>query len=462
MSRRFRPLVVLPYLSVALLVGVALLGELPSLPQVTTNGCIIGGASAVGGVAVDPSGVLVNVDRSQRERLRQQSAAALEQAGDDLSTPNELRKVSLRRLEAAVADLHNKGLPLSDEMKLMAGLQRIRYVFVYPEQNDILLVGYGEGWKLDEMGAVVGNTTGQPVLALEDLIVALRSAETASRGGVSCSIDPSPEGIERLRQLVGTLQTIGNPQATSRAIEQALGPQVISVNGVPPTSRFARVMVAADYRMKRIGMGLEPSPVSGLPSYLQLIGPGSRGMSAMAPRWWLVPNYEPLLTDDEGLAWELRGSGVKCLTEETFFGQGGRAAQTGQASPEALRWAEAMTEKYDELARRDAVFGELRNCMDLAVVAALLVKERLLARAGLSLPLLIDPDVVPLSELSAPRQVASQASAVKKGRNWVISASGGVQIDAWRIVARQEKNAAALRSARPAAPPADDPRWWWD
>jgi hypothetical protein len=41
-----------------------------------------------------------------------------------------------------------------------------------------------------------------------------------------------------------------------------------------------------------------------------------------------------------------------------------------------------MTAKYEELSQKEAVFGQLRNCMDLAVIAALIVKERLPEKAG--------------------------------------------------------------------------------
>ena len=55
---------------------------------------------------------------------------------------------------------------------------------------------------------------------------------------------------------------------TMREIERRLGPQRITVNGVPQSSRFAHVLVAADYQMKRLGMHFDPSPVKGLKSYL--------------------------------------------------------------------------------------------------------------------------------------------------------------------------------------------------
>ena len=64
-------------------------------------------------------------------------------------------------------------------------------------------------------------------------------------------------------------------------------PQNITVTGVPNTSRFAQVMVAADYRMKRLAMHFDKAPVRGLPSFLDLMPASSRRLEL--PRWWLAP-----------------------------------------------------------------------------------------------------------------------------------------------------------------------------
>ena len=40
-------------------------------------------------------------------------------------------------------------------------------------------------------------------------------------------------------------------------LQNSLGQQRITVNGVSPKSHFAQVMVEADYRMKLIGTGLK-------------------------------------------------------------------------------------------------------------------------------------------------------------------------------------------------------------
>lgn len=413
----------------------------------------------VGGVFVDANGVVGNAETDALGKLQQLRKSTLEQLPGDLNEPAELRKVSLRRLEAALAEHLKTGKPLPQEMQYLAGLQRIRYVFVYPEQQDIVLAGPAEGWRIDGHGAVVGATSGLPVMQLDDLVVALRSVNREAPSAITCSIDPTADGMARLQSFVKGLREIGaNPQATIAALEEQLGPQQISVGGVPADSHIARVLVAADYRMKRLGMGFDPSPVAGMPSFLQMAKPGGN----MMPRWWMAPNYEPMLRDNDGLAWELRGASVKAMTEDAFFTEQGVRQTTGTTSPVAQRWADTMTEKYDELAVAEPIFAELQNVMDLAVVAALIAREDLTTKAGYSMPLLLNPSELEAARYPAPRQVDSIASFVKKGRNYVISVSGGVDINPWAITERCEKQE-SLGSVRTAQEsPADSSRWWWN
>jgi hypothetical protein len=421
---------------------------------------------AVGGVAIDPNGVLQNAALDALGELSKLRLQSMQQIPAPLGQKVPLRKVSLRGLEAAILESSRTGKRLPDAVKFLAGLQRIRYVFVYPEQQDIVLVGPAEGWTVDAHGSVVGESTGRPVMQLDDLLVALRCARKAAFGGISCSIDPTPEGLSRLRSHVSTLKTMGNPQTTMAGIEEALGLQQISVTGVPASSHFARVLVAADYRMKRIAMAFEPAPVRGLPSFLAMMTAGSgRGMSNMLPRWWLQPKYEPLLRDGDGLAWELRGAGVKTMTEEDYITATGGKEHTGNANPTAQKWADLMTAKYDELAVAEPIFGELQNCMDLAIVAALFVKEALAEKAGFGLPVLMNSGGLKTAEFDPPKTVESKASVLKKRQSWVISASGGVLVNAWAIVEKTRQDDAPARIRATAAPKTAAntvASWWWN
>lgn len=413
---------------------------------------------AVGGVKVDVDGVLTNPEVSELKELRQTWQAGLQEVPEDLQKPADLRFVSLKQLEAEAARAQQEGKPVPDAVRFMAGLTRVKYVLVYPDAHDIVLAGPAEGWRVDALGSVVGAASGRPVLLLEDLMAALRAAEQSNVSGISCSIDPTPGGMQRLQQISGSLSANQGARNAANRMEDALGPQKITVTGVPDTSHFARTLVAADFRMKRLGMGFERAPVDGMPSFLDLFTGRTPGLQNMMPRWWLAPHYEPIRRDEKGLAWELRGAGVKCMTEQDMMVAGGGRTHTGQSDAIAEKWANTFTDKFEELAHEDSTFGQLRNVMDLSVVAALLSKEGLTQFVGLETPTLAGG--MPLEEYPAPRSVASKASLVKKGHNWIISVSGGVQIFPWQVADRTEV-ASDLSSVRPARDAAGGGAWYW-
>jgi hypothetical protein len=411
----------------------------------------------VGGVAIDAQGVLENVRTDALGQLAKLRAEALQKIPAGLDAFSESRKVSLRQLEAAIEKSSKSGKPLPDEIRFLAGLQQIRHVFVYPEQKDIVLVGPGEGWKVDARGNVVGVSTGRPVMLLDDLLVALRSAQAAAQGGINCSIDPTTDGVARFKEFMNGKPTV---QQAAAKMAEVLGMQQITVEGVPATSHFAQVLVAADYRMKCLGMNLQPPPKGvKLPSYLQMVPSNYSVVST--PRWWMEPKYDSLLRDKEGLAWELCGASVQTLTEDSMFSASGQRQTTDKSNPLAKKWAENMTNQFTALALAEPVFGELRNCMELAVVGALIVKERLPDKAGYSLPVLMNsPDLRP-AEFNAPKQVPSHVSMLPKGQKYIVSVSGGVAINSW-IIADHTQQSDAMTPIRAKAVPSDDTKWWWN
>ena len=90
----------------------------------------------IAGIDVDAKGVLKI--RQLDPRLNQQRRAAARAINADVMRPSELRKVSLNRLEAAIKKRRESGQPLSDEMKALAGLTAVQYVFFYPETLSLI------------------------------------------------------------------------------------------------------------------------------------------------------------------------------------------------------------------------------------------------------------------------------------------------------------------------------------
>lgn len=422
------------------------------------------GIRQVGGVMVDAQGMLRSATVDQRqadlELLRQHIA----KPQGDIAQPAEMRMISLVKLQQALEADAAAGKPLSDEMRFLAGLQRIEYVFVYPDRGDIVLAGPAEPWVVRQDASVVGQQSGRPVIQLDDLVVAFRSVETARREGISCSIEPTDEGRQRLQQMMRNI-TLGpgqNPSALEPAMREAFGPQLIKLTGVPSSSRYARTMVAADYQMKRLGMGLENSPVRGLPSYLALTR-NQRHSVQSNPRWWMACNYDALTHTEDKLAWRLTGQGVKTLAETDLFADDGRARGNEQADQMATRWADMMTQQYDALSEAQAVFGELRNCFDLSVVATLVVQEQLARRAGCDLSLLLgDLGDAVTDDFGVPRHVEPECSFIRSNSGWVFTASGGVHVGAFEVVESQQQLDPSLATARDAAGSIDSDAWWWN
>lgn len=442
-----------------------LLLSLVAAPAVAPAGGLLGRQRSVGGVVIDAQGLVSSASIEQKQELRNLMRVVLDAPRGELAEQTELRMISLKGLQQAIRDSQQTGEPLPDEIALLAGLQRVEYVFVDEENSDIILAGPAEPWQLREDGSVVGAVTGGATLRLDDLMVALQTVETARREGISCSIEPTAEGRRRLQQLLRrvTLRPGQNPAYLEPAMREAFGPQQIRLSGIPRDSRYARTLVAADYEMKRIAMALADSSVKNLPSYLQMARNAQHG-SAQNPRWWMACNYDALSRTEDGLAWRLSGQGVKTLTEQDVVAEDGSVAGSGREDKLAARWAELMTEHFNELARNKSVFSDLRNAMDLTVVATLIAQEGLDQRAGLDLALLRNESgSLDQASFTAPQAVEPQCSFVRGRSGWVVTASGGVDINAFQVVQKQvtEPKVGQTRQAALAAD-SDNRRWWWN
>ena len=456
MSRRN---VVRTAVSTKVLLAIALI--MPSADLMAGGGAGFFRNNAVGGVSIDATGVLKNPAVFHRDRLAKAMKAEIIKAPGKMNMPAPIRMISLRGLEQAIRDAQkNNAGALPDEIRYLAGLQRIQYVFLYPEQNDIVLAGPGEGWKVDDKANVVGITTGRPVIQLDDLLVAFRTANNAREGlGISCSIDPTAEGRQRFERYIRSLKTF-----TPRVVQdgaKAMGEQVITLTGVPANSHFARVMVASDFRMKRYAMNLEEAPISGMPSFIDMLKTKRARVANAMPRWWLACNYESIGRSEDGLAWQLNGPGVKVMTEDDFIAETGEAKGSGKANPIAQEWANLMTSKYDELTRADPVFGELRNLMDLCVISALIEKHSMLDKVGLELPLIMQTgNGLEIDHWYAPKKVATECSFLKAGRQYIITASGGVQVESWAVTETAKEDADVRQTYASVAAPGQG-KWWW-
>ncbi len=109
-------------------------------------------------------------------------------------------------------------------------------------------------------------------------------------------------------------------------------------------------MVAADYHMKLVGMGLEQG-VPGVKCYLDLIkiphGGAPPPMSVL--RWWFTLNYDAILAAKDRRAFAVCGQGVKVLSENERLSAEGQQIHTGESEVLNRQFARSFTENFEAL-----------------------------------------------------------------------------------------------------------------
>lgn len=426
----------------------------------------------VAGVAVDADGVLrmhVVTDRSGA-LTRDRVAAARKSHDATVWKSSELRKVSLNRLEAAVAARLAAGEKPTDEMRYLVGLTRVQYVFFLPDTNDIVIAGPAEPWADDLSGRSRGIETGRPVVLLEDLIVALRAFSPQGRDAtlITCSIDPTQQGLANMQEFlrrVGRVNPNISEQGIVRGLKESLGLQMISITGVSPSTHFAQVLVEADYRMKLIGIGLE-RPRTKIPSYVELANPIAISRNALQ-RWYFVPNYECVRMSEDRNAMELVGDGVKLIGENEFVAGDGTRVDSKTENPAAKKFVETFTAKYPELSRELPVYAQLRNLIDISVAAAFIQKQDLYGKAGWSMTVWEDESKYPVEAVNAPKRVESAVTSYRKGNRLVTPIGGGVQMEprlalADKHLLKDEQGTVRQAHQKTKNSKLAEGQWWWD
>jgi len=425
------------------------------------------------GIAIDADGVIQTKkfrDPSGR-LLTLRAAEAKAKIGHDLAEPSKLRKVSLVRLEQELQARLNEGKPPTDAMLHLAGIQRLQYVFYYPDSGDIVIAGPAEAWVKNGVGKTVGVTTNRPTLLLEDMIAALRTYSPKSKAKplVGCSIDPDADALVRMQAFQRTVPKViaqrdqaAVARVTWNGLREALGTANIRVMGVSDKTHLAEMLVEADYRMKMIGIGLEPPPIR-MATFLGSLSGAPQGLQ----RWWFTPNYECLRVAGDGNALELVGQGVVLNAEDKQIATDGRLHNTGRPINKASElFTLSFTRKYDEISTAAPVFAQLRTAVDMLVVAAYIRQADLYGKSGWDQGVFADEAAFPIETHAAPKKAPCAVNVIWKGSRMLAPAGGGVAIQADKalepsnlltddrgVIARMYKDEGEKRPVE---------AWWWD
>lgn len=246
-------------------------------------------------------------------------------------------------VQVSLASLLAEETRAPDAGRLLGGLTRLLGVAV-----DVAAPGSAK--RADHAGDVLllGEVVaGQPKIPLEALSLALRYVWREGRVP-GCSLDPDPK----------------NPA----------GAQHVRLFGIAEDSAFARIMLDADYAMKRL-IGAAPGAprIEGFVDMrAALVEEGYSGTSGTVHnRFWLTPAQPGpgdvlMWADGAAALFEAR---VVVRTEEM---REDYALGRGRSSPSSARVARSLTERYDEIAAVVPSFGELRGLFDVVYAAQVL------------------------------------------------------------------------------------------
>lgn len=261
----------------------------------------------------------------------------------------------------------------------LCGITEVRGFLVDDASGDVIVIG-----KVDPA---------LPALQLDDFAVALRNvwgvyAKTRGRvryySAPGCSIDPDPNVIQEL-QNIGDRMRAGGPGNRMEDIEAdwsraGRSPQNVRVMGVPFDSRFAKVMVDADYYMKRLVNGTVQLDIPGFVSLSDLKADEAReelkrGGKFTDPgqslnRFWFSPG-ETTYEEDGGVV-SLRSCRVTLLTEAEFLTSHGQIAGMGRPDPLAGKFAHSFGAYYDDIAHERPIYNELQGLFRFVALARMM------------------------------------------------------------------------------------------
>ena len=335
-------------------------------------------------------------------------------------SPNtkSIRAVSINVLQKQLKVSKSKKIYPEKLLKLV-DLKYIRGYIIDEENNDLIIFGQ----------------TGQnlPPLYLEDFVIALRNAwfkyaplkgNTYQYSYAGCSIDPNPQTIQKL-------QAIGQRVARSSSFEQVeeklykwhstcKEPQNVRVMGVPFNTRFAQIMVKADYDMKLLVDGSDSLNIPGFTSLvdrkLALIRnsihqnkPITVSLASM-DRFWFYPGNN-LYEEDIGIVL-IKQCPVELLTEAMFLGaSGGYTSGSGTTDPLARKFTEGFSVLYDKVAKNRPIYLELENLFRFTALAKIIKFKSTHTKAGTDLNFLLND--FPIKQNPVEKNLSGR-SAVKE------------------------------------------------
>ncbi|TKJ36896.1 hypothetical protein CEE37_14365 [candidate division LCP-89 bacterium B3_LCP] len=316
--------------------------------------------------------------------------------GENNNQPIEILAVSLKVLQSKLQQQELiRHLP--EDLVKVAGLNRLVGYVVDEGNHDLIIIGLRRsGWS--------------PVY-LEDFVVSLRNAEmkyAEQQGHIyyyshpGCSIDPNPDTLRRLKEIAQQINDTQTTEGINQFIEKWFSVskelQTVRVLGIPFHTRFAKVMLQADYDMKSLVNGTDCPGVPGFKSLINIrfdeIQQAVRNSQPIQVsfvgmnRFWFYPGENHYLAGD-GVCL-IQSCPVTLLTEAAYIAASGQVTYTGSKDSAALEFTESFTRCYDQIAECLPIYRELENLFRWVALANMIEHKKSRREAGLDLDFLLN------------------------------------------------------------------------
>lgn len=391
---------------------------------------VTGFGSDVAGVAISPEGHVRSREIDPRQDLAERRARARDAAANKNATNDPaLVYVSLPKAFAEARACVGAGKPIPDDLLYLGGMTQLRYVFVYGDDHDLVIAGPGGPFQKRDPLNVVSARTGRPVLHLDDLVAALRTARRRDGRTFGCAIDPDPDSVNKSADVMARFAGASRKERMNE-MAKALGPQQVRVFGTEPDTRLAFVCVAADYKLKRFALGLDRA--AAVPG----VGHAVDDSRSAANKFWFEASYLPLRVAPDASAYEFRGPRLVVKAGQFSFDPRG-------ATEKAQAFAKNFSTKIEPLAATVPVLAELQNVADLSLLATLIRTDHLDRRVEWDTSwLYADGDGgYPLARIPVPKTADTLVSAVNGS-----IAAGGVMLQFARATDRDARETDASES----------------
>jgi hypothetical protein len=302
-------------------------------------------------------------------------------AGTSLPTVNPGAMGKRVCLSLKVLAAKAKTDPRAETVKTLGGIGWLEGYVVDEEKKDIVLIGR--------------SAKERPSLFLDDLTVNIRNIW--NRSAYPCiSLDPRPEDIKKLNALfakAGGGADFEQQKAVMMQIKKIWGPQLVMISGIPSGSRYAHVMIDADYNMKKLSQGLYA--IEGIDSALNIaIGeiktaiatdtPVPFSGTAISRLWFHVNDREPTFTLNGNMVL-IDNCSIRLLTEKGRATADGVVSYSRTDEPYALEFAKLFSANFHYIAGQDPIYADLENLFRLNALLRAVNFRRDDEKAGLDL-----------------------------------------------------------------------------